>query len=176
LQIVKLAPDGNEATRYPGRIIDIGAPSPWIAARADWVLRQIELDRLQFVPGDTLHEFFSPDDWFNCFSVWSPEGVLRGWYANVTYPTTIDVATQPPVLVWRDLYIDVIAIPDGTVTVRDEDELEASDLAVSDSALHERILQVRDELMRRFSIRAFPFHEGSAHIQKRERTEGHSRS
>src|SRR6187200_1314549 len=74
LQIVKLAPDGNEATRYPGRIIDIGAPSPWIAVRADWVLRQIELDRLQFVPGDTLHEFFSPDDWFNCFSVWSPEG------------------------------------------------------------------------------------------------------
>jgi hypothetical protein len=160
LRIVKLAPEGHEVTSYPGHVIDIEAPAPWIAARAEWVIRQIELDGLRFVPGDRLHELFSPDDYFNIFSIWSPEGELRGWYANVTHPTTIDTSTQPATLYWHDLYIDVIALPDGSVVVRDEDELAASGLAERDPALHAAILQARDELLRRFDERSFPFHEG----------------
>lgn len=160
LRIVKVSPEGEEVTTYPGWVTDAGAPGPWIAVRADWVRRVVELDGLRFVPGDRLHEFFSPIDWFNLFSVWAPDGTLRGWYANVTHPTRIDAKTSPPTLYWPDLYVDVIGLPDGRIAVRDEDELAASELLERDPGLHARILATRDELLRRFAAREFPFHEG----------------
>jgi predicted RNA-binding protein associated with RNAse of E/G family len=159
LRIVKRSPEGGEVTRYPGWVIEAGAPLPWIAARANWVTKVVEMDGLRFVPGDRLHEFFSPEHHFNLFSVWSPEGELRGWYANVTHPTTIEWSTAPPTLYWHDLYVDLIALPNGVYVVRDEDELEESGLATSDPALHKLILDTRDELIRLFEHRAFPFHE-----------------
>lgn len=161
LRIVKVSPEGQEVTSYPGWIIDLDAPAPWIAARADWVRRLVAMDGLQFIPGDRLHEFFSPHHGYNLFSVWSPEGKLRGWYANVTHPTRIDFTTTPATLYWHDLYVDLIGLPDGSRAVRDEDELEASGLAVSDPALYRQILTTRDELLRLFDARAFPFHESS---------------
>jgi hypothetical protein len=53
----------------------------------------------------------------------------------------------------------LIALPNGVYVVRDEDELEESGLATSDPALHKLILDTRDELIRLFEHRAFPFHE-----------------
>ncbi|MEA2528551.1 MAG: hypothetical protein QOG89_195 [Thermomicrobiales bacterium] len=159
LRIVKLAPDGAEVTSYPGVVVEAGAPSPWVAVRATWVSRLHNLDGLLFVPGDTLHEFFSPAHPFNLFSVFAPDGTLRGWYANVTYPSRLDASTDPCTLSWHDLYLDVVALPDGTVVVRDEDELAAAGLLASDPALHAQILTVRDELLRRCKARQFPFHE-----------------
>jgi hypothetical protein len=159
LRIVKLAPDGAEVASYPGVVIDAGAESPWIAIQATWVSRQYDLDGLLFVPGDTLHEFFSPVHPFNLFSVFAPDGTLRGWYANVTYPARLDPTTAPPTLVWHDLYVDVVALPNGTVVVRDEEELAAAQVALLDPALHAAIVEARDELLRRFAARAFPFHE-----------------
>lgn len=159
LRIVKLAPDGSEVTSYPGVTIDAGAPRPWLALRATWVSREHNLDGLRFVPGDTLHEFFSPHHPFNLFSVFAPDGALRGWYANVTYPSRLNTSTDPFSLFWHDLYVDVVALPAGTVVVRDEDELAAAGLLDSDPALHAEILAARDEVLRRYSAREFPFHE-----------------
>jgi predicted RNA-binding protein associated with RNAse of E/G family len=159
LRIVKLAPDGHEVTSYTGYVFDADAPKPWIATRAEWTTRLVELDGLQFVPGDRLHEFFSPEDPFNVFSIWTPDGLLRGWYANVTHPSWLDPTTQPISMYWHDLYIDVIALPDNTVAVRDEDELDASGLVSSDPKLGAMIIEARDELLRRFERRDFPFHE-----------------
>jgi hypothetical protein len=166
LTIVKLAPDGSETTRYPGWILDAETPSGWIAARAEWVRRLVELDGLRFVPGDRLHEFFSLTEPFNLFSVFAPDGALRGWYANVTRPTTFSVEGGHTTVYWHDLYVDVIALPSGEVAVRDEDELEAAGLAGTDPALHELILATRDRLLALYAERAFPFHEhgiGSEH-------------
>lgn len=160
LTVVKLAPDGSEVTRYPGVVSEAGAVAPWVAVVATWVTKVVNLDGLTFVPGDTLYEFFSPVDPFNVFVVFAPEGRLRGWYANVTHPAWINTMTDPPTLLWHDLYVDVVALPDGRVTIRDEDELAESDLATTDSLLHARILDTRDELLRRVAARGFPFHQG----------------
>src|SRR5262245_14561707 len=103
LRIVKLSPEGDEVAIYPGVVIEAGAPSPWVALRATWVSRQHNLDGLLFVPDDTLHEFFSPAHPFNVFSVFAPDGTLRGWYANVTYPSRLDTTTDPFTLYWHDL-------------------------------------------------------------------------
>ena len=159
LEIVKLAPNGSVAARYPGVVIEIDPSPSWITVRAKWVLRDSEVDGLRLVPGDELHEFFSPEHPFNVFSIFTPEGVLRGWYANVTHPSWIDFETSPPTLYWHDLYVDLIGLPDGRWAVWDEDELEASGLETSDPALHATILKTRDELVALASARAFPFHE-----------------
>jgi hypothetical protein len=162
LRIVKLAPDGSEVTSYPGIVIEAGAPSPWIAIRARWVSRPHDLNGLLFLPGDTLHEFFSPAHWFNLFSVFAPDGTLRGWYANVTYPSRLDPTTDPYTLHWHDLYVDVVALPGGGVVVRDEDELDEAGLSLSDPRFHALILAARDELLQRHRLGAFPFHERDA--------------
>ena len=159
LEIVKLAPDGSVAARYPGVIIDANPAPTWITVRTTWTMRETEMDGLRFVPGDELHEFFSPDHGFNVFSAFSPEGDLRGWYANVARPAWIDVTTVPPILFWHDLYVDLILLPDGAPVVRDEDELAVSNLASSDPELHAAILKTRDELIALAEARAFPFNE-----------------
>ncbi len=160
LTVVKLAPDRSEVTRYPGSVVEAAAPPPWVAVRAIWVNRRVVLDGLAFETGDTLYEYFSPDHPFNAFAVIDPGGALRGWYANVTHPATLDPTTDPPTLTWHDLYLDLVALPDGTAVVRDEDELAEAAVAQLDPELHETIVAARDELLRRFAARTFPFNEG----------------
>ena len=157
--ILKRHPDGREATRYPGVVMVSDALAPWVAVKAAWVRDVIELDGLRFVPGDTLHEFFSPEHPFNVFTVLSPEGSIRGWYANVTRPAQLDTTTDPWTLIWPDLYLDLIGLPDGTHTIRDEDELAEADLLSTDPVLHGAILAAGTELVARFSRRDVPFHE-----------------
>jgi len=159
LEIVKLAPDGSVAARYPGVVMAFDAAANWLTVRAKWRLHEIETGGLRFIPGDELHEYFSPAYGFNVFSIFSPEGELRGWYANVTHPTRIEFETTPPMLSWHDLYVDLIVLPDGRRVVRDEDELKASGFEAKDPALHALILKTRDELIALASASAFPFHE-----------------
>lgn len=167
LTVVKLAPDGSEVTRYPGEVIAAGAPAPWLAVRATWMNRLVELDGLRFETGDRLHEFFSPVDRFNAFAVFAPDGRLRGWYANVTHPTALDTRSRPPTLSWHDLYVDVVGLPDGTVAIRDEDELAAAGLGEREPALVAAIVATRDEVVGRLRRRAFPFHEAGSGAEDR---------
>jgi hypothetical protein len=159
LECVKVDPDGEIVTRYPGVVIEAGAPHPWIAVRATWVSKVVDLNGLRFIPGDTMHEFFSPEHPFNLFSIHSPEGELRGWYANVTYPTVIEARGAARTLFWHDLYLDVVALPSGEVFVRDEDELDEAGTAAANPRLCDQIIAAKDELVRRATAREFPFHE-----------------
>ena len=159
LECVKVKPDGERVARYPGIVIEAGAPAPWIAVEARWTMREIALSGLRFVPGDTLHEFFSPRHPFNVFSIFSPGGELRGWYANVTYPTVVEEQDGRYTLFWHDLYLDVIALPDGSTAVLDGDELEDAGIARSAPRLHDQIVTAKDELVRLAAARLFPFHE-----------------
>lgn len=152
VDIVKLAPDGQEVTRYPGRVISCPYRE-WMALEANWTRQSLEIAGLVFATGDRLIECFSAQHPFDAFAVESPDGKLRGWYANVTWPSWIE-AGNPPNLYWHDLYVDLIALPDGQVTILDEDELE--DAAV-ENALKAMIAAARDELLARFERREMPF-------------------
>ena len=161
LTIVKLAPDGSGAARYRGEVV-VHRRDSWLVVRAIWTNRTVELGGLSFCPGDSLLEWFSPRHPFNAFAVFSPASHLKGWYANVTHPARLDVATDPPVLIWHDLFLDLVGLPDGSFTVRDDDELFASGLADFDPKLHARILEARSELIQRFERRFPPFADASA--------------
>lgn len=157
LNVVKLGPDGSEVTRYQGFVRATTDNATWVVVEARWTNRQVDLDGLSFIPGDLLLEYFSPVHPFNAFAVYAPEGHLRGWYANVTYPSTMDPTTGPATLFWHDLYLDVIAVPDGAILVLDEDELEESGLARTDPGLHRAIVAAKDEIVRRVRVGELPF-------------------
>lgn len=163
IECVKVEAHGEVIVRYPGQVVNLGEPDSWVAIKAFWDpaihKRVIDLNGLQFVPGDELHEFFSSDRPYNCFSVFAPDGSLRGWYANVTYPTRIDGTQTPPRLYWHDLYLDVVMLPDGQIFVRDEDELEEAGIESTDPRFFAEILAAKDELVGLARARAFPFHE-----------------
>jgi protein associated with RNAse G/E len=163
VECVKVEAHGEVIVRYPGRVVDLGVPESWVAVKAFWDpaihKRVIDLNGLRFVPGDDLHEYFSSVHPYNCFSVFAPDGSLRGWYANVTFPTRIDGTQSPPRLYWHDLYLDVVMLPDGQVFVRDEDELEEAGLESTDPRFFAEILAVKNELVGLAKARAFPFHE-----------------
>jgi hypothetical protein len=156
LTIVKLAPGGVEAARYQGRVVGPYLDS-WILVHATWTNRTIDVGELSFCPGDNLLEWFSPRHSFNAFAVFTPADQLKGWYANVTHPARLDVAPDPPVLIWHDLFLDLVGLPDGSFTLRDDDELLASGLANADPELHACIIGARSELIRRFECRLLPF-------------------
>ena len=172
LTIVKLAPDGSEAARYRGEVAGHHDDS-WTLVQATWTNRTVELGGLSFCPGDDLLEWFSPLHPFNAFAVFSPGDRLKGWYANVTHPARLDLATDPPVLIWHDLFLDLVGLPDGSFTLRDEDELLASGLAIADPGLHVRINEARSELIRRFEHRLPPFADLPAMTPSRS---GHQRN
>jgi hypothetical protein len=153
LDVVKVDHSGEIKARYPGRVIDAGQPSPWVAVQCEWVLPAAEADGLWLIPGDALIEFFSPEHPFNAFRIHAPDGTLRGWYANVTYPTVADGET----LAWHDLWLDLIVKADGSFVVRDQDELAESGIEQSDPHLHAAVLAACNELVRRAELREFPF-------------------
>jgi predicted RNA-binding protein associated with RNAse of E/G family len=83
--------------------------------------------------------------------------VFKGWYANVTYPARLADGDERPCLIWRDLYVDLIGLPDGSFSLRDEDELAASGLSSRDPVLYRAIEAAGLELVRRFQNRVPPF-------------------
>ena len=156
LTVVKLAPEGEEVTHYPGAVVAV-RDDGWIVVRATWTHRLVELDGLQFHTGDMLLEWFSARHWFNAFAVYAPDGHLRGWYGNVTHPAWLEIGHEPPRLIWHDLYVDLVGLPNGSFTMRDDDELRESGLDGHDPALHAQIITARGELLRRFQDRIAPF-------------------
>ncbi|MGH9176503.1 MAG: DUF402 domain-containing protein [Vicinamibacterales bacterium] len=149
--VVKLRPDGTPTATYQAP--EIASPPGWIAVRATWTFRTVDIGYYSFEPGDYLDEFFSLDRWYNLFAVFRPAGALVGWYCNITYPTTVDGDE----LRWHDLWVDVIITPDNHVHVLDEDELDAAGLAAIDPPLHAAILAARDELIALHRANAYPF-------------------
>ena len=159
-QVIKLRPDGTEATRYRAVPESENLPDTWLAVRAEWVFNRVESHGLVFEPGDSLVEYFSTVEWFNGFRVEAPNGEVRGWYSNVTFPTTLTYEPNRSIT-WHDLYLDVIALPDGSVILCDEDELEESGLANSDPDLYSRIVDVAGHVTALADTGSFPFHRTS---------------
>lgn len=150
---------GERRALYPGVVVGSPLPSPWIVIETYWTMGAHDQGLLTFENGDLLHEIFSPIHPYNAFAVYAPDGLLKGWYANVTYPTFFEEGADERVLVWHDLFIDIVATPDGEVAVLDEDELEDAGLLATDPDLHARILAARDELLQRLRDRQAPFYQ-----------------
>lgn len=155
--IIKWNPAGEEVTRYEGRVRRVHPAGQWIEASATWTHREVALAGLRFVPGDAILEYFSPLMPFNVFAVFAPGDHLRGWYANITYPAFLRGRGETLELIWHDLYLDLIGLPDGHHVILDEDELDDSGLRDHDRELYERIKRAQAAVTARFVAGDYPF-------------------
>ena len=157
ITIVKRDQDGNEAARYSGTVASEPMSGPWRTLIATWTMPDVTQGGLTIATGDTLHERFSCEHPFNSFGIVSPSGEFKGWYANITWPTSLKESPDGLVLTWQDLMLDIIALPGGHIVHLDDDELAASPISQDFPALANAIVEARDHLVTLAAARLQPF-------------------
>jgi predicted RNA-binding protein associated with RNAse of E/G family len=99
---------------------------------------------VRFEPGDVFVEHYWRDRWFAVAEVRGADGVLKGWYCDVTRPAVLDEQGD---LVVDDLDLDLWRSADGLQVLRlDEDEFAASGLVERDPAAAAQAVAALDEL------------------------------
>jgi protein associated with RNAse G/E len=79
-----------------------------------------DLGYVVFERGDVFFEYYYFDRWYNVFQIYSAEGVLKGWYCNVTAPARVDDGQ----LTFVDLALDLFVYPDRRFLVLDQEEFD----------------------------------------------------
>ena len=128
LDVTKLDPAFHPVTNYPGVLVY--ADDAQVVLRTVWEEPACGVGPLTLETGSIMIERFYPGCWFNIADLYSPTGVLLGWYCNITRPVEI----APTAIRWFDLALDLLVLPDGTDLVLDLDEFEALHLAAAERA------------------------------------------
>jgi predicted RNA-binding protein associated with RNAse of E/G family len=120
IAVIKQNADGREVVRYHGHVLARGAT--WVKLEATYEFGDKPVGEIFFRRGDRFVEWHYADRWYNIFEVHAgDDDHLRGWYCNVTRPARIDGGEVRA----DDLALDVLILPDGRVTILDEDEFAA---------------------------------------------------
>ncbi|MFJ1594587.1 DUF402 domain-containing protein [Kitasatospora albolonga] len=141
---VALTKAGRVKIRYPAELVrDDGTR---VSVRAPWAAPGVrDFGFVRFEPGDVLTEHYWRDRWFAVKEVRTGDGVLKGWYCDITRPAVL----ADGVLAVEDLDLDLWVSADGTSVLRlDEDEFDASGLAGRDPAAAGEAVRALDELER----------------------------
>ncbi|MFC0599019.1 DUF402 domain-containing protein [Streptomyces palmae] len=130
--------------RYPARVIaDDGTR---VVVRAPWAKPDArDFGFVRFEPGDVFTERYWRDRWYSIKTVRTGDGVLKGWYCDITRPTSV----EPEGLLVTDLDLDLWVSADGRTILRlDEDEFLESGLPERDPEAAEQARRALDELER----------------------------
>lgn len=139
---VVLVKAGRTKIRYTGELLtDDGTR---VAVRAPWAGSGVrDFGFVRFEPGDVFVEHFWRTRWYAVKEVWTGDGVLKGWYCDVTRPALV---RSGEILV-EDLDLDLWVSADGTSVLRlDEDEFAGSGLATSDPEAAAQAVRALDAL------------------------------
>src|SRR5258708_30824491 len=120
IHVRKLRPDGSQAFAWDG--IVLRCDEAGIVLRAEFNVDVVELGFTTFRRGDEFIEFYYWDRCFNVFQISSPDGTLKGWYANVGLPP--DLKVDAAELDYVDLELGVWMQPDGDFVVLDQVEFD----------------------------------------------------
>ncbi|MFE2327917.1 DUF402 domain-containing protein [Streptomyces sp. NPDC059385] len=139
---VALVKAGREKIRYPAaQVADDGDR---ISVRAPWAAEGVrDFGFVRFEPGDVFVEHFWRTRWYAVKEVWTGDGVLKGWYCDVTRPAVV----REGVITVEDLDLDLWVSADGSSVLRlDEDEFAESGLATSDPEAAAQAVRALDAL------------------------------
>ncbi|MEV6680730.1 DUF402 domain-containing protein [Streptomyces erythrochromogenes] len=139
---VVLTKAGRTKIRYPAtQVADDGDR---ISVRAPWAAEGVrDFGFVRFEPGDVFTEHFWRTRWYAVKEVRTGDGVLKGWYCDVTRP----VHVQSGEILVEDLDLDLWVSADGTSVLRlDEDEFAESGLTTSDPEAAAQAVRALDAL------------------------------
>lgn len=117
-----------------------------LVVRAPWAgTPGKSLEFVRFEHGDIFVEHYWRDRWYSVKVVHDSEGVLKGWYCDVTRPARV----EDGIVETADLYLDLWMSADTTTVIRlDEDEFAASGFAEEEPEAAFQARQALDELER----------------------------
>jgi hypothetical protein len=139
---VRLVKAAREKVRYPAEVLsDDGVR---VTVRADWAAPGVrDFGFVRFEPGDVFTETYWRDRWYAVKEVRGADGVVKGWYCDVTRPAVVGGAA----VTVEDLDLDLWLSGDGRDVLRlDEDEFAASGLAERDPAAAGQAVRALDAL------------------------------
>ncbi len=139
---VALSKAGRTKIRYPAAVVvDTGDR---ITVRAPWAADGVrDFGFVRFEPGDVFTEHFWRTRWYAVKEVRTGEGVLKGWYCDVTRPAVV----RDGEIHVEDLDLDLWVSADGSSVLRlDEDEFAASGLAERDPQAAAEAVRALDAL------------------------------
>jgi predicted RNA-binding protein associated with RNAse of E/G family len=126
----------------------------YMLVRARWERQAMDLGYVVFAPGDQFFEHYYSARWYNIFEVRSAEGVLKGWYCNITRPACF----EGDVVSSEDLELDLFVSSDRRHLLRlDLDEFEALALDVSEPEAYDAAIRALHELEEMARTGAPPF-------------------
>src|SRR5215470_2626106 len=91
LHVRKLKPGGALDYAWVGVVLRCDGSG--IVLRAEFNVDLVERDFATFRRGDVFIEFYYWDQSYNVFQISTPDGTLKGWYANVGLPA--ELTEQP---------------------------------------------------------------------------------
>jgi hypothetical protein len=148
-----IKPAKNTVITYQATLLE--RSDTHMLVHAQWERPYLDTGYVVFEPGDNLYEYFYCNRWYNIYQLHTAEGVLKGWYCNITRPAVL----QDDTIESEDLELDVFVSPDrSTFLVLDEDEYAARGLATSDPAAHHAARAALDELRQMVERGEQPFH------------------
>lgn len=139
---VTLTKAGRTKISYPAELVaDTGTR---ITVRAPWAAEGVrDFGFVRFEPGDVFTEHFWRDRWYTVKEVRTGEGVLKGWYCDITRPAVVEDGR----ILIEDLDLDLWVSADGTSVLRlDEDEFAESGLAATDPQAAAEAVRALDSL------------------------------
>lgn len=141
---VRLVKGGDRHVEYDAVVISDDGDH--LVVRGPWAEPEArDLGFTTFGPGDVFTEHYWRDRWYSVKEVRDRDGVVKGWYCDVTRP----VETSTARVVSRDLELDLWVSADGTTILRlDEDEFTASGILDADPVSAGRALEALAELER----------------------------
>src|SRR5262249_32600843 len=143
IRVCKLKPGRTLDYAWEGVVLRCDASG--IVLRAEFNVDLVERDFATFRRGDIFVEFYYWDSCFNIFQVSTPDGSLKGWYANVGLPAELNESGGE--LDYVDLALDVWVRPNGEFVVLDQEEFdgllaERADLAEAGRRGRETLLEL----------------------------------
>ena len=140
--IRKLDHDGSEVFVYPGWVLQHDTQA--IVLLTAWDRDPLDLGFVVLEPGDRWTEYFYADRWYNIFEIRASDGMLKGWYCNVTRPACISDAEVAA----EDLALDLWVTPGGGMQILDEDEFALLPLTPGERQAAQQALDELQEMVR----------------------------
>ena len=159
VHVRKLKPGGALDYAWDGLVLRCDADG--IVLRAEFNVDLVKRDFATFRRGDIFVEFYYWDRCFNVFQIRTPDGTLKGWYANVGLPA--ELTSNPGELQYVDLALDVWVRPNVEFVVLDEDEFDV--LLVEHAQLAEAARRGRQTLLELVSKGGLPRWDSDAPVQ-----------
>jgi protein associated with RNAse G/E len=147
--VFKMDTQGGEKWRWLATVLRVDARS--IQVEGHFNAPEVERFGLAFCHGDRLVETYFVDRWYNLFAIYGADaGEFKGWYCNIARPPSL----RGNELIWVDLELDVVVLPDRRAAVLDEEEFAALVIPEDERVAARRAV---DELLHHARAASGPF-------------------